>query len=483
MPGTGTNYNGLGLFYPGEGIVKKSYSMPAIAAGPRFGMAYDVTGKQRFVLRGGAGLYFDRARQAQQILAGNRAQFVTVRYAQLQSFGTGGMSTQGVPTIGGFEYRCPDARGGGVERRHADDAALGHVARRGLHRPSQLQRPVGRPDAPVQPQHDRLRDRVQPGAAGSVDRADRRSGGDLARRAESQSVRGYLGYGTIDWRQYSEGWRTFHSMELSLNRRFVNGLQFGFSDTWVLSDISSINPRYDHGPDGQVVLRADQAQAQELLGNQQTPTHNFKATFVWQLPRLPSTDNTALKAVGLVLNDWQLSGIWLGTSGSAYTVTQSYQTGNANVNLTGSPDFAPRIRIVGDPGKGCSSDIYRQFNTAAFQGPLVGSVGLESGNGYLFGCFSSVLDLSIARNIRLGGSRTLQLRVDMFNAPNAAGITGRNTQLQLSSVADPVTPLNLPFDANGNVLPNRVQPNQAGFGAVNNYQNPRTIQGYIRFGF
>ena len=69
-------------------------------------------------------------------------------------------------------------------------------------------------------------------------------------------------------------------------------------------------------------------------------------------------------------------------------MSQQYQTGNANVNLTGSPDFAPRIRIVGDPGKGCSSDPYRQFNTAAFQGPLVGSVGLESGNGYLFGCFS-----------------------------------------------------------------------------------------------
>ena len=46
-----------------------------------------------------------------------------------------------------------------------------------------------------------------------------------------------------------------------------------------------------------------------------------------------------------------------------------------------------------------------------------------------------------------------------------------------------MTPLNLPFDANGNVLPNRVRPNQAGFGAATEYQNPRTIQAYIRFGF
>jgi hypothetical protein len=123
------------------------------------------------------------------------------------------------------------------------------------------------------------------------------------------------------------------------------------------------------------------------------------------------------------------------------------------------------------------------LNTAAFQGPPVGSVGLESGNGYLFGCFQSVLDLSIARNIRLGGGRTLQLRVDMSNAPNAARITGRNTTLQLSSPADPVTPLNLPLDASGNVLPNRVRPNQAGFGAVSGYQAARTIEAYIRFGF
>ena len=95
------------------------------------------------------------------------------------------------------------------------------------------------------------------------------------------------------------------------------------------------------------------------------------------------------------------------------------------MNLTGSPTFGGRIRIVGDPGEGCTSDPYRQFNTAAFQGPLVGSVGLESANNYLFGCFLSVLDISVARNIRLGGSRVLQLRLDSFNAPNQAIITGR----------------------------------------------------------
>ena len=69
----------------------------------------------------------------------------------------------------------------------------------------------------------------------------------------------------------------------------------------------------------------------------------------------------------------------------------------ANVVLTGSPDFSARAVLAGDTGTGCSSNPYKQFNTAAFQGPLAGSVGLESASGYLKGCFISQLDLAIAR--------------------------------------------------------------------------------------
>ena len=102
--------------------------------------------------------------------------------------------------------------------------------------------------------------------------------------------------------------------------------------------------------------------------------------------------------------------------------------------------------VSGDPGGGCSSDPLQQFNTAAFQGPLAGSVGLESGNGYLKGCFISSMDLSISRVIRLGGGRSIQLRLDMFNAFNQAGITGRNTTMHLASPAAASTIQNLAFD-------------------------------------
>jgi hypothetical protein len=215
----------------------------------------------------------------------------------------------------------------------------------------------------------------------------------------------------------------------------------------------------------------------------------MRANFVWDLPDIHRS-NSALRAIGLVVNDWQVSGIWSGVRAAnfgsptrAYTVGFGYQNGGGNVNLTGSPDYAARIRVVGDPGRGCSRDPYRQFNTAAFQGPLPGSVGLESGNSYLEGCFISVLDLAIARNIRLGRARTVQLRVDMFNAPNAAAITGRNTTINLSNPNDPVTATNLPFDANGNLIVSRSLPRGAGFGVANAYQPARTMQVQVRFSF
>jgi hypothetical protein len=196
------------------------------------------------------------------------------------------------------------------------------------------------------------------------------------------------------------------------------------------------------------------------------------------------------------VNDWQLSGIWTATTGTPYAVGFNYQSGGSSVNLTGSPDYGARIRIVGDPGSGCSSDPYRQFNTSAFQGPLVNSVGLESGNGYLLGCFASALDLSIARNIRLPGGRNIQVRADLFNAPNAAGITARNTTLQMPNPTDPITNSAPVFDPvtgllndginltpTGTRSTDRSKPKNAGFGVATGYQTPRNVQLQVRFSF
>ena len=71
----------------------------------------------------------------------------------------------------------------------------------------------------------------------------------------------------------------------------------------------------------------------------------------------------------------------------------------------------------------------------------------------------------------------------MFNAFNQAGITGRNTTMNLTSPTDPVTITNLPFDAAGNLIPTLSKPRGAGFGVATAYQAPRVLQFQVRFTF
>ena len=220
-----------------------------------------------------------------------------------------------------------------------------------------------------------------------------------------------------------------------------------------------------------------------MLGNNRPQTHIMAANFVWQLPAL-SGGAGAKRVLGHLANDWSVSGIWRGATGASYVVTPQYTSNGASVNITGSPDYAPRIRIVGDTGSGCSSDPLRQLNAAAFAGPLPGSVGLDSGNDYARSCFLSQLDLAVARTIRLGrGSSNLQFRLDIFNLFNQAAVIARNATVQFASPTTPTTATNLPFDANGNVVDARARPRGAGFGVATDYQDPRTMQMQLRISF
>ena len=110
------------------------------------------------------------------------------------------------------------------------------------------------------------------------------------------------------------------------------------------------------------------------------------------------------------------------------------------------------------------------------------SLGLESGQNYLHGCFDKTIDLALARNFRLGGSRTLQFRLEAFNAFNTVVFTGRNNTLQVTSPVN-VTPSNPQYDAAGNLVPTRLQPQNAGFGVATGAQAMRSMQAQIRFQF
>ena len=152
------------------------------------------------------------------------------------------------------------------------------------------------------------------------------------------------------------------------------------------------------------------------------------------------------------------------------------------MNITGSPNYGGRLILNGDLGSGCSGNQYAQFNTAAVAGPPVGSVGLESGQNYLSGCFENFMDLAIARNFRLGGNRLIQLRLEMFNAFNTVVYSNRNTTVNIQSPTDQ-TVTNPQYNPDGSLVATRIRPTDAGFGAATAAFGLRSMQAQIRFQF
>ena len=484
VPNTGNVTNGL--VQAGKGIPITTYLQPALGVAPRFGMAYDLSGTQRVILRGGAGLFFDRPSGNAvfaQVLNPPARRSVTLRFGQLQTLG--GLATEAPSSLSVYEYDSPlpssTQWNGGVQIAlpWSSVVDIEYTGQHGFNVVEGINlNGVDFGSAYLPQYQDRTLTPTTPGATA----------------VSTDLMRAFQGYAGIT-QNVSRSWVTYHSLQLSFTRRFRNGISWGFNDTIGLSSTGSTAARLQHNADGTVTYRSDQAQADDLL--QVDPIrHTMKGNFVWDLPDLTSTSGR-LRALGYVINNWQLSGIWTASTGGPYAAGFTYQSGGTNnVSLTGSPDYAARIRINGDPGSGCSSDPYRQVNTAAFLGPLFGSVGLESGASYLHGCFASVLDFSIARNINLSGSKNIQIRADLFNAPNAAGITNRNATLSLTNPSDPVTNAAPVFDPvtgllnngvnllpSGAVSPDRSKPKNAGFGVATGYQSPRNVQLQVRFSF
>ena len=493
VPGSGNVDNGI--VRQGDGISKYGYTWPGLLLAPRFGAAYDISGTQRFVLRGGVGLFHDRP-------AGDTAYNMvtnppfntsrTVRFGLLQNLSSS-QATQGPPALAAiwpYESDVPSSVqwNVGVQARLplASVVDVSYVGQYGHNRLSEIrgQVPVdiNAPDIGAaflpQNQDPTLAPTSIPGAGALT----------------TDFLRAYRGFGSIGMNlpQFHE---EFHSIQTGWNRRFRNGYSFSGSYTLTLSHTGNIQPqllgpaaaltlpplRLQHHPDGSFSVREDQRQYEELNKNMGTPRHVMRLSGVWDLPDM-SGGSRIRSVIGNVVNDWQLSGVFTAGSGAFYDVNYQYQGGISSVNLTGSPYYPARIVITGDPGSGCSDNPYKQFNAAAFSGPLPGSVGLESGRNTMIGCPDHTLDLAIARSIRLGESRRIQLRLDVFNALNTVVYNGRVTTLQLNSPTDQ-TIRNAQYLPDGSLDPNRRLPRNAGFGTVTSAQPLRSVQAQIRFEF
>jgi len=501
IPGSGSLTNGIKK--AGDGIADTSYVWPTLAAAPRFGLAYDLTGNQTFIFRGGGGLFYDRPDGNTVFSMPGNPPISTsqdLRNGQLQTLG-GGLSPVGVPALITFQYdaKLPSSWQwqGGVQMALPWSTAL-DVSYVGNHGFNRLRAFQGGTNGSVD------LNAVDIGAAYLPKNQDPTLGTSTVPGASaytSNLLRAFRGLSNVN-EQETRFWDEYHGLQFSVNRRFRDGLAFGTNYNLGLSlkGNTGLQLRLQHAADGTISVRSDQADYEKLNENLALQRHVIKSFAVWDIPNVPSGWGTIARQI---LNDWQLSGVL--TAGSAfqpgalqangstqanpannsngrYDITYQYQNNGAAVNLTGSPDYNARIVFIGDPGSGCSDNQYKQFNTAAVTGPTYGSVGLESGRFLMGACPDHTVDLAIARNIRLGGNRNVQFRLDIFNAFNTVIYNNRVSEVIYRSPTD-LTIVNSQYLPDGTLDPNRLTPRTAGFGAATSAQPLRNLQLQVRFQF
>ncbi len=454
VPNTGKLLNGI--VQAGAGIEKGLYKNRGIHFAPRFGFAYDVTGRQSLVIRGGVGMFYDRP-QGNVVFDLLRNPPTTLEptfnFGRLQDIGTGPLLLA-PPALVAYDRQGKSpttyAYNLGIQYKIPFDSVLdvSYVGTIGSHL---LQR--RNLNAPAY------------GAAYLAKNQDPTAAASAVPGAAALPVdflRPFQGFGNIQYIEPASS-SNYHSLQTSLNRRFNKGLLLGVNYTWSRA----------MGTQAQDLPGVNSFGAPRIDGNQRTANygpqdfdrpHNFNVNWVYELPK--ATENRAL---GYALNDWQLSGIYRYQTGAPYNIAFSIP-GISAYTLTGTQAIeGARIVLKGNPGSGHSSDPFRQFDVNAFTTPQPGSIGLESGRNFLYRSPINSWDLSLAKRFNFKENVRLEIRLDAFNALNHTQFDAVNATLNVRSLTDP-TPTNLPFDANGNLV------NRNGFGTIQSVRPPRNMQ-------
>ncbi len=260
----------------------------------------------------------------------------------------------------------------------------------------------------------------------------------------------FLGYAGINSRApiYTSN---YNSLQVAMNRRFSKGLTLGVAYTW--SKLLTTNP-FDRGQASYNTYDLKQSYGPSALNTPQM----FVMSYVYDFPFYKDQRGV----IGHILGGWELSGITTIQSGQSQTVTQSNDPWSmvTTANTTAYCSTPPCPLYPGGLGMGSSSIAIRAdqsgsasgpksvtqfFNTSAFTN-AVGHFG-SSSPGALLGPGYQIWDMSVMKNFNFGERASLQLRLETFNTFNHGSPSSIDTGVD-----------------------------DASFGAVNGWHDPRNLQ-------
>lgn len=253
--------------------------------------------------------------------------------------------------------------------------------------------------------------------------------------ANANTVRPFLGYRRIQWRETSARSR-YHGMLSSLSYRFTSGVSLTASYTWskTMTDATNDRDAVDF-PQDPLNLRAEYAEART------SRPHIFSASYVYELPFFSKDPNAWKRGF---LGGWEIAGITDLASGQPVARVVS---GASNVAAI----IGQYPNVISDPNAGLAGTIDPVtglpfiFDPKAFAAPANGTYGnAPRAFARLFG--RNQTNLTLTKNIYFQNEDRfkLQLRAEAYNVFNHTQFTGVGTTLTTTSTFGLPTGARLP---------------------------------------
>ena len=432
-PGSGKNANGMVVPALNSKYPRGLYNTPSISPAPRIGFAYDPFGRGKTAIRGGVGLFFNRN-------DGSTGPGVSVPIISTPTIFYGTFS--GLLSADGLEFpQAVTALESSPKNTKAinlsfsvqqdigkgiilDVGYVGNLGRNLLWSRNLNPIPLG---ANFNPKNaDPTNTRVP---------------------LPASFLRPMLGYNDINQLEWA-GSSNYHSLQVTANRRFAKGIDFGYSYTWSKSLTFS-----DDDGGSIAVLIPVRSWNYGLASFDRA--HVGKMNFLYAAPQAPWKNRVSK----LLLNGWQASGVGTMSSGTPSAVGYSFVT---PVDTTGTASQGSRIDVSGNPNLPRGERTFRRnFRTEVFSPPAVGTVGTSGRTSIRMPGYHN-WDISAIKNIPIHERLRAQFKVELYNAFNHTQFTNFDTAAR--------------FDAAGQQV-------NARFGEMTAARSPRQIQFALRMIF